>query len=460
MKVILCLADTFRRDHLGAYGNRCIHTPNLDALAAEGTLFLQHHIGSFPTVPNRRDVFLGRGDKGVPFSRWKPIDPDEVTLPERLAEKHIPSMMVTDTQNTVVANINLWKGFTAWHCNRGQEGDPCWLDYSVPLEFPVPPELIRYTAPWWHQTLMTRAHRQVEEDWFAPGTYKLAMKWLEQNHRIDDFLLYIDTFDPHEPWDPPEWYEKLYDPDFTGRRFDAPTYGIVKELGITKREMRNIHARYCGEVTMVDAAFGRLVAALRKLGLYDETLLIFTSDHGTCMALPGDNGMVCKAHILGDDGRIMSAGRPPKQPLHYYPHYTGVARIPLIVKLPGQRQPVRVQTITQPWDIAPTVLDAFGLAKPPELWGESLIPLARGEQRRIREAAVCGNHVHAQVMTPQWLYATWRGQRPRVLYDLKADPEQKKDVSVKCPEIVKRLRRHLGAYLKRQGMEEQLGEYV
>ncbi|MBM3499796.1 MAG: hypothetical protein FJX74_14140, partial [Armatimonadetes bacterium] len=242
MKVILCVADTLRRDHVGAYGNRWIRTPNVDRFAGEAALFEQHFIGSFPTVPNRRDVMLGLGDKGVPFNRWKAIDPDEVTLAERLRDKRVPSMMITDTQNTVVQGINLWKGFTAWHCNRGQEGDACWLDTTVPLEFPVPPELIRYTAPWWHQTLMTRARRQVEEDWFAPGTYKLALDWLDQNHRLDSFFLYIDTFDPHEPWDPPDWYEGLYDPDFTGRRFDAPTYGIVKRLGITKREMRNIHA--------------------------------------------------------------------------------------------------------------------------------------------------------------------------------------------------------------------------
>jgi hypothetical protein len=63
-------------------------------------------------------------------------------------------------------------------------------------------------------------------------------------------------------------------------------------------------------------------------------------------------------------------------------------------------------------------------------------------------------------MTPQWLYAIWRGQRPKVLYDLKADPEQERDVSAKYPDVVKRLHRHVAAHLKRQGMEEQLLEHV
>ncbi|MGQ9731562.1 MAG: sulfatase [Candidatus Zipacnadales bacterium] len=460
MRVILVNADTFRRDHLGAYGNKWIRTPNLDTLAAESTLFERHYIGSFPTVPNRRDTFLGLGDKGVPFNRWKAIDNDEVTLPERLSEAGIHSMMVTDTQNTVTRGINLYKGFSAWTCNRGQEADPCWSDATVSLQWPVPPELIRYRAEWWYQILQTRAHRKVETDWFAPHTYQLAIEWLQQNYLRERFFLYIDTFDPHEPWDPPPWYEHMYDPTFKGRRFDAPTYGFVKKLGITPRELQNIRARYAGEVTMVDACMGRLIAALHTLGLWDDTLLIFTSDHGAYFGYPGDNGMICKAHMLGDDGRIMAAGKPAKPPLHYYPHWTGVARIPLIVHLPGQTRAVRLKTITQPWDIAPTILDAFGIGKPAELWGDSLIPLIQGTRKKIRDAAVMGNPAHAQVMTAQWLYAVWRGQRPKVLYDLKADPEQKRDVSAKYPEVVKRLHKYVAKYLQRQGMEELLPEYV
>ena len=105
MKVILIVADTFRRDHLGTYGNDWIHTPNLDSLAARSAVFEHAYIGSFPTVPNRRDTFLGLGDKGVPFNRWKPIDNDEVTLPERLAQKKVSSMMVTDTAGTALGAV-------------------------------------------------------------------------------------------------------------------------------------------------------------------------------------------------------------------------------------------------------------------------------------------------------------------------------------------------------------------
>lgn len=461
MKVILAMADTLRRDHLGVYGNNWIHTPNLDRLAAQACVFEHAYIGSFPTVPTRRDIFLGHGDRGVPFNRWKAFEQDEITLAERLAEYGLHSMMITDVQNNVTRGINMEKGFSAWHCLRGQEGDPCWSDATVPLEFAVPPELIRYPAERWHQILMNRAYRKYEEDWQAPATYAAAIRWLERNYQREHFFLYVDTFDPHEPWDPPDWYEKLYDEDLQGRRFEAPTYGLIKSLGITPRELHNIRARYAGEITMMDAALGRFLAALERLGLYEDALLICTSDHGAYFGYPGDNGLIGKPHMTGSDGRLYAAGQPPVEPLQYYPHYTGVSRIPLIMKLPKQQKQRRVRAIVQPWDLTPTILEAFGVPKPPEFWGESLLPLACGDGRPHRQAAVMGlAGINMQVMTPQWLYAAWRGHRAPVLLDLQADPRQKHNLHDKYPDVVQKMRRVLHSYLKRQGMEEMLKEYA
>jgi arylsulfatase A-like enzyme len=188
-------------------------------------------------------------------------------------------------------------------------------------------------------------------------------------------------------------------------------------------------------------------------------MIIFTTDHGAYFGYPGDNGMICKANVLGADGRLMAAGRPMKQPAQYLPHWTGVSRIPLIVRLPRQRGGKRVDAITQPWDIAPTVLEAFGIAKPRELWGESLIPLVEGKVARTRRAAVLGNPHHAQVMTPRWMYAVWRGQRSPVLYDLKGDPHQTRDVFSEHPQVAARMQRCVEAYLCQQGLEGLVQEY-
>lgn len=455
MKVIYIMADTFRRDHLGAYGNDWIHTPGLDRLASESAVFDNACIGSFPTVPNRRDTLLGRGDIGLPFNRWKAFERDEITLPERLAENDIPSMWVGDTQNNVTHGINIYKGYTAWYLNRGQEADPYWLDFNVPLEWPVPHELIRYTAKTWHQVLINRAHRRVETDWFAPGTYSMAIRWLERNYERESFFLWVDTFDPHEPWDPPQHYVDMYDPGYTGRVFEAPTYGLRKMMGITDREIQHIRARYAGEVTMVDTWLGQFLEAVDRFGIADETLIIFTSDHGTMFDTPGDNGLICKPNTVGADGMLMSAGRPLKEPVRHYPIFENVARIPLMIRLPGMKKGKRIEAIVQPWDLTVTILDAFGVPKPSELIGESLLPLIRGEKQHLRDAAICGTNMLAQAMTGRWIYTVWRGQRQPSLIDLDADPLAEANVFENHPDIVKRLHDEIVRFMHQQNISEE-----
>lgn len=455
MKVIYMIADTFRRDHLGIYGNDWIRTPNLDKFASKSALFENAYIGSFPTVPNRRDTLLGHGDIGLPFNRWKPLERNETTLPERLAEKGIPSMLITDTQNNVTRNINLYKGYTAWYLNRGQEADPYWLDDNVPLEWPVPHELIRYKAETWHQVLINRAHRKVETDWFAPGTYSTAIKWLERNYERENFFLWIDTFDPHEPWDPPQYYIDMYDPEYTGRVFEAPTYGLRKMMGITDQEIQHIRARYAGEVTMVDTWVGRLLDTIEHLGIMDETMVVFTSDHGTLFDTLGDNGLLCKPNTVGADGMLMSAGRPIKEPIRYFPIFQNIARIPLIMHIPGMDEGKRIEGIVQPWDMTATVLDAFDIPKPSELIGESLLPIICEEKKRIRDTAICGTNMLAQAMTGRWIYTVWRGQREPSLIDLDSDPLAEANTYGDHPDVEKQLHSEIVQFMRRQNINEE-----
>jgi arylsulfatase A-like enzyme len=455
MKVIYLISDTFRRDHLGAYGNTWIHTPNLDKLASESAVFDNAYIGSFPTVPNRRDTLLGRGDKGLPFNRWKTMEREEITLPERLAEKDITSMWIGDTQNNVTHGINIYKGYSAWYLNRGQEADPYWLDNNVPLEWPVPPELIRYNEKTWHQVLINRAHRRNETDWFAPGTYSQAIKWLERNYKRENFFLWVDTFDPHEPWDPPQHYLDMYDPGYKGRIFEAPTYGLRKMMGITDREIQHIRARYAGEVTMVDAWIGNFLNVMERLGIADETLLVFTSDHGTLFDTPGDNGLLCKPNTIGADGMLMSAGRPMTKPIQYFPIYQNIARIPLMIRLPGTKKEKRIKAIVQPWDMTVTILEAFGIPKPSELIGESLLPLISGEKQSIRDAAICGTNMLAQAMTGRWIYTVWSGQREPSFIDLEADPLAETNIFGKHPDIVKELHGKIVQFMRQQNISEE-----
>ncbi len=436
MKVIYIMADSLRRDHAGVYGKPAwgeIHTPNLTRFASMASVFDNAYIGSFPTVPNRRDTLLGRGDIGLPFNRWKCLEPEETTFLQYLSEKKIPSMLITDTANNVTS-VNLFRDCTAWVCNRGQEGDKCWLDADVGLAKPVPPHLLRYQPETWRQILVNRSHRKVETDWFAP----------------------------HEPWDPPRHYIDMYDPGYKGRVFEAPTYGQRKTMGIADRELKHTRARYAGEVTMVDTWFGRLLNTVERLGILDETAIIFTSDHGTCFDGPGDLGMVQKFHTIGADGMAISAGRPMKEPKQYFPISPNVARVPLIVHLPGARGPRRHGAIVQPWDMTATILDLFGVPCPDNVIGDSVLPLLRRVKRKIRNAAIVGDNnpitgdTHmAQAMAERWCYTVWRGHRPASLYDLSADPLLAKNVIKREPTVATRLHNAIYVFMLDQGLDPE-----
>ncbi len=463
MKVIFVVADSLRRDHVSPYGAPAwgpIQTPSFERFSAMATVFDRAYIGSFPTVPNRRDVQLGHGDKGMPFNRWKCLDADEPTFLRELSRAGVPSMLILDTQNNVTGNGNLQRDFSAWALNRGQEGDPCWLRSDVPVAYPVPAHLIRYREAMWHQVLMNRAHRREETDWFAPGTYALAIKWLEQNCDRESFFLWLDTFDPHEPWDPPQHYLDMYDPGYDGRVFDAPTYGVRSAMGITDRELQHVRARYAAEVTMVDTWFGRLLDKVEELGLLDDTVIILTSDHGTCFDGPGDLGLIQKAWQVGADGMLMSAGRPPAEPRTFLPLAPGICRIPLLVRVPGCGEAQRSSAIVQPWDLTATFLDLFGIDKPGRMIGQSLLPAVEGMSDGTRAAPVMGTGTWggqgglAQVMTERWLYTVWRGERPCCLFDLQADPNCESDVAAAHPAVLQELHAHVVAHARGQGLSD------
>ena len=465
MKVIYIMADSLRRDHAGPFGAppwAPVKTPNITKFAESAAVFENAYICSFPTVPNRRDTHLGHGDKGLPFNRWRALDNDEVTFPALLAARGVPSMLITDTQNNVTGGVNINRDYTSWVLNRGQEGDKCWLDDTVPLEYPVPEELIRYRAEMWHQVLMNRAHRSVETDWFAPGTYSLAMQWLEKNYTRENYFLWIDTFDPHEPWDPPKHYVDMYDPGYTGRVFDAPSYGIRREMGITDRELAHIRARYAGEVTMVDTWFGRLLKTIDNLGIAEETVIIFAADHGTCFDGPGDQGFLHKLTFAGADGFTLSAGRKMKEPLRHVPLSTNVARIPLMIRLPGITNGGRIHKFVQPWDITATILDLFETPIPEKVVGRSVLPLLRGGSEWHRAAAVYGrcdrgagsDSGQAEATDGEWTLTLWRGEREPALHHNSSDPDRMDNLYAAERLHVERLTEEIFTFVRNQGIDE------
>jgi arylsulfatase A-like enzyme len=200
-----------------------------------------------------------------------------------------------------------------------------------------------------------------------------AESWLERHYK-EPFFLYVDSWDPHEPWDAPEYYTALYEPDYDGRQF-YPTYGKWRDAGLTEDDMKTAHATYCGEVTMVDRWVGRLLEKLDVLGLAENTIVLFTSDHGFFF---GEHGYFGKAEWFHDPGAKVTADADVPEWLPeswlltvgWSPLYQELTRIPLFVRGPGL-DPGRRRALTTAPDLAPTILDLVGVDAPAEMRGQS-----------------------------------------------------------------------------------------
>ncbi len=336
MNVIWVIADTFRRDHLGCYGNQVIHTPSLDALAGRSVRFDRHYMASFPTMPARADFYTGRWT-GSFFPGWAPLPRDLVILPEILNQKGLNTAAVVDTPFYLRNNYNYDRGFSTF--------------------FEVPGQQMR------GEGRDVRAAWRFESDRLAPQTFTKAMQWLERHYK-EDFFLWIDAWDPHGPCDPPDYYTELYWPEDAGEIVMPSSTELMgfRDDGVpirpTAENIKKAYAFYCGEVTMVDTWFGYFLRRLENMDLMKKTAIIFTSDHGT---------------YHGEHGGRLGKHTPAKPPdgtarFGYCPLYEEVAATPLLIYVPNI-PPGAYSGLTSAIDLAPTVLDILGQEIPSSMEG-------------------------------------------------------------------------------------------
>ena len=364
--VVVVVADTFRRDHLGAYGNTYIHTPNLDAFARSSVTFDRHTISSFPTMPARADMLTG--NFSYTFMGWEPLWESLHTLPGLLSGAGYLTMGIVDTPYFVRNRFGYDRGFDDFIWVRGQGDDI------------RPHERSDYRSTW-----------RKESDRLVARTMTEAEEWLERHHK-EQFFLYVDTWDPHEPWDAPDYYAERYRPGYDGEQI-YPAYGDWREAGLTEDDVELAHATYCGEVTMVDFWIGRLLSKLDVLGLRENTIVLFVSDHGFYF---GEHGYLGKAEWIND--QTATAHADASMPtwlsqswlltVERSPLYQELVRVPLIVSAPGI-EPGRRSGMTTAPDLAPTILDLAGVGAPPgAMQGESFRKVLTGEKDEHRPFVV------------------------------------------------------------------------
>ncbi|HDZ21539.1 hypothetical protein LCGC14_0124080 [marine sediment metagenome] len=450
MNVILVMSDSFRRDHIGALGNKGIKTPALDRFAAQATDFPNFRMGSFATIPQRTDMITGL--YSYPTRPWQALEPDDVVLAELLKAKGVSTYASADTPHLFHSGgMTFMRGYDGFHWSRGSEGDIWWTDYYGEKDYKSPSGKgrIRFREEFFKGIWSQGQRRTRELDWTTPQTFQAAIEWLTQNYRRKSFFLYVDTFDPHEPWDPPRWARDLYLPDAKGVPYAWAEYGSAKQFGAY--ELKHLQALYAGECTMVDRWFGRLIDTVDLLGLSGNTMVIFISDHGHYLGYPNDGGQVGKHQgYRRSDGKLAGADADVFVPL-----LDSVSNPPFLVRMPGQETGAACRELAQPVDVMPTVLQFLKAHVPGGLHGQSLLPLLAGKKKALRSTAITACHGQfAQISDRRWLYGVWIHDHAPRLYDRKADPDQRRDVFKKHPDVARRLHRKLIAEMRRLGAAE------
>ncbi len=358
---IVVLLDSLNRHLVGAYGGREFDTPNLDRFARRAVRFDKHYPGSLPCMPARHDLLCGALD--FLWKPWGSIELWESAITYPLRRAGVVTQLVSDHPHLFeTGGENYHTDFSAWDYQRGHEGDP-WKTRPDPS--------------WVGAPLMGRPHMPYDDSrgWFrgepdfpGPRTMASAARWLDENAGWHDrFLLFVDEFDPHEPFDTPEPYASMYDPDWQGSHLIWPPYAIdaVAKGVISARDARQIRACYGGKLSMIDRWFGTVLDAIDRNALWDSTVVIVCTDHG---------------HYLGEKD---SFGKPP------LPIYEPLGHIPLMIAWPGVAAGAR-DALTTNVDLFATLADLFGVSVPQRTHGVSLAPVVRGETRSVREWLLSG----------------------------------------------------------------------
>ncbi len=366
MKCVFVLFDSLNRHTLECYGGK-IPTPNFTRLAEKAVTFDRHYVGSMPCMPARRDMQTGR--LSFLHRSWGPLEPYDNSFPELLFEEGIYSHLVTD-------HYHYWEDGGATYHNRydsyefirGQERDP-WKAMVQPhwerlRELYHPRQVSEGRRELYYQHIVNRESIKEEDDFPSVSCFNKGFEFLDVNRATDNWLLQIETFDPHEPFFAPERFRDQFKTDWQGPIRDWPRYGRIDEM---LDECEELRANYYAVVALCDDLLGRLLDYFDAHELWHDTALVVTTDHGFLL---GEHDFWAKNRMN---------------------MYEEVAHIPFFVAHPhhADQAGTRRDALTQTIDLAPTFLDLFGVAAPAEMQGRSVLPAIERNQGS-REAAIFG----------------------------------------------------------------------
>lgn len=352
----MVMYDSLNRAMLESYGCDWTITPNFTRLAQRSMQFENAYVGSMPCMPARRELHTGRPN--FLHRSWGPLEPFDDSMPELLRNAGICSHLVSDHQHYWEDGGGTYHTrYSSWECIRGQEGDP-WKENLclIPEKRSV---FASKEMAWQHPLFgamnlhdqVNRTYMELEENTPQALTFAAGMEFIDVNHPADNWFLQIECFDPHEPFFCDEKYKAHFDGPLHGEDAlgaDWPPYMPVQESEAVVQTVRN---SYAALLEKCDTYLGKVLDKMDEYDLWKDTMLIVCTDHG---------------FLLGEHNWWGKTAMPCYNEIAHTPLYIYDPRLDCAGK--------HCDAFAQMSDLAPTVLEFFGLPIPEDMTG---IPLRR-----------------------------------------------------------------------------------
>ncbi|MEM1607175.1 MAG: sulfatase [Candidatus Bathyarchaeia archaeon] len=433
--LILIVLDSFRQDHVSYYsrGKRVFDnvpackTPNLDLFARESIVFHNVYPSGLPTIPVRYEILTGMFS--LPYRPWQPLSPypRDITAADILSRRGFTCGLISDTYHLFRPDMNFHRGFHCFRWVRGQEYDAY---VSSPPKRRVENYVNENYPEHWRKLvakfLANTDEFKSEEDYFPAKVFSEATKWLRDNRVYEHIFLWVDCFDPHEPWDPPPRFDVYTDPAYNAPRLILPMGGYAEKWA-TKEQIDYIRGLYAGEAAFVDHCFGVFLETLKDLGYYEDSIIIVTADHG---------------HPLADHGKFLKG--PDRM-------YSELLKVPFMMHVPGFKHR-DVHALIQFPDVLPTALEILGLKSEARcMQGWSFLEVVEGLREEHRSHIIAGYHEAADrcVRNREWSYVKRPEGQPDELYYLVEDPKERNNLIDCRIDVAKSLSSYYGLYFHR-----------
>lgn len=344
--ILLLVMDSVRRDHLACYGYPIQTSPRIDVLACTGTVFTQAISAANWSGSSVASILTGLYPSRHGYTNLNyDLNKEIITIPQLLADNGYRTVGISGNLLTSSKSGTSW-GFQDFYFNNGADGQGSATSLEkksfLKKKYTALWDLIPIQYRWMLKDVYDAVNeeRALTRDDGALVNCQLARKWLTQRDKTRPFLMYIHFKEPHSHYFPPRPYRKRFfaknwPAEYRYLIFDQMNY-LANRISYSQEDFRHYKSLYDAAIAYTDFRIGELIDDLKENGVFDDTVIIITADHGD---------------LFGEKGYVW----------HAFNLYDPLIRVPLIIHYPDWFEPGLNRQLIQSVDILPSVLDRSGI---------------------------------------------------------------------------------------------------